>query len=332
MWHWIGLAGVYMLIATAAAAVGPALETDVATLDRAVRCPVRFSGSFDPLLLVHGTTSTPEDEWALTYGKVLPELGFDVCTVRLPELALADIQTSAEYVVHAIRMIAAASGRPVDVIGFSQGGLEPRWAIKWWSDVRAAVDDLVTLASPHHGSERSDEECNDGSCDAAIWQMTQGSNFLSALNAGDHTPGAVDYTSIYSQDDDQPSGRSILSGASNVLVQDVCAGQLSHSMHPIDALVFGLALDALTNDGPAVPGRIDPDVCQEDHLPGMSQNDVNVAHAAILGDGSDTLLAHPDVNSEPPLRPYALPEPSPVLGLTAAGGVLALLSRRGRSG
>jgi triacylglycerol lipase len=330
MRHLIGLAGVCTLIATAAAAVGPALETDVTTLDRAVRCPVRFSGSLDPLLLVHGTATTPADEWALTYGKLLPELGFDVCTVRLPELALTDIQTSTEYVVHAIRTMAAQSGRQVDVIGYSQGGLEPRWAVKWWPDVLAAVDDLVTFGAPHHGNEKANDECVDGSCDASIWQQRQGSNFISKLNSDDETPGPADYTSIYSQSDGQvtPVETAVLEGASNIPVQVVCNRQVVHQMLPIDAAVFAIALDALAHDGPAVPSRIAPSVCQESFLPGMSQNGANIAQAAIIGDGSATLLAHPDVNSEPPLRPYALPEPSRTTGVAGAIGVIALIGHR----
>ena len=141
--------------AAPAGALGPALATPAADLDRAVRCPLAFSGAHEPVLFVHGTAGRSEDHWALGYQKILPDLGFDVCTVRLPELALGDIQIATEYVVHAVRAIAAASGKQVDVVGYSQGGLEPRWAVKYWPDVQAAVDDIVTLASPHHGTHRS---------------------------------------------------------------------------------------------------------------------------------------------------------------------------------
>ena len=102
-----------------------------------MRCPASFSGAHEPVLFVHGTAGRSEDHWALGYQKILPDLGFDVCTVRLPDLALADIQTATEYVVHAVRAIAAKSGKKVDVVGYSQGGLEPRWAVKYWLDVQA---------------------------------------------------------------------------------------------------------------------------------------------------------------------------------------------------
>jgi pimeloyl-ACP methyl ester carboxylesterase len=130
---WIVL-GLALAAAIPAAATGPALETNPADRDRAVRCPASFSGAHEPVLFVHGTAGRPEDHWALGYQKVLPAMGFDVCTVRLPDLALNDIQTAAEYVVHAIRAIAVKSGKKVDVVGYSQGGLEPRWAVKYWLD------------------------------------------------------------------------------------------------------------------------------------------------------------------------------------------------------
>ena len=60
---------------------------------------------------MHGTAGMPEDHWALDYQKILPDLGFDVCTVRLPNFALSDIQTATEYVVHAVRVIAGGVGQ-----------------------------------------------------------------------------------------------------------------------------------------------------------------------------------------------------------------------------
>src|SRR5262249_42523577 len=160
-WATLGLA---LAVAAPAGAIGPELTSDPASRDRAVRCPAAFSGAHEPVLFVHGTAGRPEDHWALGYQRILPDLGFDVCRVRLPELALGDIQVAAEYVVHAVRAIAAKSGKKVDVVGYSQGGLEPRWAIKYWPDVRAAVDDLVTLASPHHGAIAPDGLCAVGMC------------------------------------------------------------------------------------------------------------------------------------------------------------------------
>jgi hypothetical protein len=325
-----------LLFATdGAGATGPELETDAAERDRAVRCPIAFSGVHEPVLLVHGTAGRPEDHWALGYQKILPDLGYDVCTVRLPTFALDDIQRASEYVVHAVRAIAAASGKPVDIIGYSQGGLEPRWAVKYWSDVRDAVDDIVTLASPHHGALSADALCIAGSCAAAAWQMNQGSAFIASLNAVDETPGSIDYTSLYSLNDELvqpvlPVPTAQLDGATNLLIQDVCFGRLvEHGREPVDAAVFALVLDALENPGPADPARIDPAVCNEVYMTGLTPDDGVLAEAVIYANGGEAVVLEGEaISEEPPLAWYALSEPSQAAALLASGLVLAMLARR----
>ena len=49
-------------------------------------------------------------------------------------------------------MAAMAGGRQIDILGHSQGGLQPRWMTRFFPHTRALVDDLVTLAAPHHGT------------------------------------------------------------------------------------------------------------------------------------------------------------------------------------
>ncbi len=332
---------VALAAATPGAATGPALETDPADRDRAVRCPASFSGTHEPVLFVHGTAGRPEDHWALSYQKVLPEMGFDVCTVRLPSFALTDIQTSSEFVVHAVRAIAAKSGKQVDVVGYSQGGLEPRWAVKYWLDVQGMVDDLVTLASPHHGALSADAACAGGSCDPAVWQMNQSSSFIASLNAVDETPGEIHYTSIYSIHDElvQPAAPNPTAAladdgdfnTTNVLIQDFCAGRaVVHGAEPVDAAVFAIAVDALTEDGPADLARVDPAVCQQTFVPGLTPDDGAIAQEVVYGNGGEAFALGPDVSEEPPLRWYALPEASVAAGLAAGIALLALLAHRRR--
>ena len=339
----IATALIVAAFATPAAATGPALQTPPADLDRAVRCPPSFSGAHEPVLFVHGTAGRPEDHWALGYSKVLPELGFDVCTVRLPLLALGDIQIASEYVVHAVRAIAAKSGKQVDVVGYSQGGLEPRWAVKYWLDVQGEVDDLVTLASPHHGALVTDGNCAAGSCHPAVWQMRPESSFIASLNAVDETPGAIDYTSIYSADDElvqpaAPDPTAALGGGSetkNILIQDVCAARsVSHGAEPFDAVVYALVVDALTHAGPADPARVlaaQPDLCTQVYTPGLTPDDGAAAQEVVYANGGEAVgLAGGQASAEPGLQPYALPEPSFVVGFAAGVAGLALLARRRR--
>jgi hypothetical protein len=71
-----------------------------AELDRGLACKggkEEFSGEGenDPVLLVHGTTVTREQNWAWNYWDALSALGYDVCCVQLPDLAFCDIVTAS---------------------------------------------------------------------------------------------------------------------------------------------------------------------------------------------------------------------------------------------
>ena len=136
---------------------GPRLETPRALLDDAVRCPQRLTRK--TVLLVHGTSVTADENWGWSWVKALPRQGFDVCTVEMPDRLLIDIQTTTEYVVHAIRVVARRSGQRISVVGLSQGALQPRWALRWWPDLRHLVDDYVSMAGTNRGSIFADSAC-----------------------------------------------------------------------------------------------------------------------------------------------------------------------------
>jgi triacylglycerol lipase len=253
-------------------AASPALAVPPAALDAAYACTQPLHGDEHAVLLVHGTSVTPEENWSWTYELALPAHGFATCTVRLPDYAFVDIQVSTEYVVHAIRRTHASTGRKIGIVGISQGGLEPRWAIRWWDDVAAAVDDLVMIATPNHGGPLANLACA-APCLPALWQQAEGSAFLTALNDGDETPGDISYSSIYSLTDwviqpAAPQPTAALDGAANVAVQDVCAGRVvDHVQHAFDAVVWALVLDALAHPGPLDAARIDPGACLQDAMP-----------------------------------------------------------------
>jgi hypothetical protein len=70
-----------------------------------------------PVILVHGTGSTPEESFSFGYQAALPKLGIPVCTVRLPERGTVDQQRSIQYVVYAIREVTRRAGRKVSLLG-----------------------------------------------------------------------------------------------------------------------------------------------------------------------------------------------------------------------
>lgn len=292
-------------------APGPPFEAEEPDLAAALACPAAFAHPEHPaVLLVHGTGSNPAESWSWNWVEVLPTVGFDVCTVELPGYALVDIQLSSEYVVYAVRRMHELTGQPISIIGHSQGTLQPRWALRWWDDVRGSVDDFISMAGPHHGISFAETCVTLQGCAEAMWQMRSESRFLGALNAGDETPGAVSYTSLYTEDDESitPVATAELDGAANVLIQVLCPNrEVGHGGFLHDAVVFAVVIDALTHPGPADPARVAPATCGESHMPGISDADVLQGNAQAIPGLARILAAR--APSEPTLRSYAEPAP-----------------------
>jgi triacylglycerol lipase len=289
----------------------PPLSVPERLLDDALKCPSRFAHrSSEPVLLVHGTFTNPEENWSWNYGNALPAAGYDVCTVRLPDRATGDIQVSSEYVVHALRRIFDRTGSKVDVLGHSQGGLQPRWALRWWPSLRTKVDDVVTLGSPHHGTTVADAATLLGSSPPAGWQMRTTSRFIAALNSVDETPGPVSYTSLYTLTDELvqpvvPTATAALAGGRNILVQDLCPGRLvEHVGLAYDAAVHDMVIDAFTSSGPADPARFDGATCLRVAFDGLAPEPLLSTGIAELQDSAGFTGA-PNTSAEPPLKPYA---------------------------
>jgi triacylglycerol lipase len=288
---------------------GPRLETPRAVLDDAVRCPDRLTRK--TVLLVHGTSVTADENWGWSYARALPHAGFDVCTVEMPDRLLVDIQTTAEFVVHAIRVVARRSGQRVSVVGLSQGALQPRWALRWWPDLRHLVDDYVSMAGTNRGSVFADGACAAKSCIASLWQQrTRGSAFQAVLNSGDTTPGDVSYTSVYSLTDEiiqpvAPVPVGSIDGAVNIAVQDICPGRyVGHVQSIADAAYYAVVLDALTHRGPARPLRVDRHSCSQAFLPHVDPAEAAVRTAEVYVTAGVVQSQYEKVPAEPPLRPY----------------------------
>ncbi|MDQ3758390.1 MAG: lipase family protein [Actinomycetota bacterium] len=299
---------VMLAVAGTAHSAGPNLRAPEAELRAALDCPDGLEQpSSGVVLLVHGTFTNEYESWSGGYLKALPKRGYDVCTVRLPRRALGDIQRTSEYVVFSIRRLAARADTKVDVIGHSQGTLQPRWALRWWDDVRLKVDDYISLAGPHHGAQSANELCKVARCAPSVWQQRRGSNFLAALNRGNETPRGPSYTSIFSRDDELviPHSTSRLSGASNILVQDLCPVRyVSHAGMLWDAVTYWLVVDALENRGPARADRVG-NVCGSTFIPGASPPPPPANPVQYGLDAFETWATNWRARDEPPLARYA---------------------------
>lgn len=275
---------------------GPALSVPVAQLQSRLACsPGVDHAAKAPVLLVQGTGATAKDNWSWTYEPALDKLGIPWCTVDLPDNATSDVQVAAEYVVHAIRTVSARAGRKVAIIGHSQGGMVPRWALRFWPDTRPLVDDLIGFAPSNHGTTQA-RGC-DAACSAASWQQSDDSNFMRALNSRQETFKGISYTVVFTHTDevvqpnmDAATGSSALrtgDGAiSNVATQDICPSDVYEHLLVglVDPVAYALAVDALTHDGPADPRRIDRTVCATPFHPGINPVTGPLDGAAALND------------------------------------------------
>lgn len=102
----------------------------------------------DPIILVGGFANSMSgwDEWK----RSLQADGFDVYVFDPPTVGLGDMDDSARAVAAFIEQVRKKTGRRVDVVGFSEGGVLARMAVARYGAL-GSVDRLVSLATPHGG-------------------------------------------------------------------------------------------------------------------------------------------------------------------------------------
>ena len=296
--------------ADAATPPGPPYSVPETTLQAALKCSGNPTSGPAPVLFIHGTTSNSKSNWSWNWNRELGKRSWAYCNIDLPNSGTSDIQASAEYVTFAIRTLHASAGRPVSIVGHSQGGMIGRWSLKYWPDTRSMVDDYVGLASSNHGSAVLKGRCKFGICAAADWQQSTGSNFLTALNSGAETWPEVDYTTIRTNLDElvRPlSGVALTPGpnVTNTAVQKLCPLEfVEHFGMAYDSAAWLIGLDALTHEGPAVLSRV-PRKCNTPFMPGVVVAQFPADAAAALAATARAMATAKTLKQEPALRDYA---------------------------
>jgi triacylglycerol lipase len=222
---------------------------------RACRPPAQHP---DPVVLVHGTFATTS--WELM-GPALARRGYCVFTFDYGNMGTGEIVHSAhELAAFVDRLLALTHARRVSIIGHSEGGMMPRYYIRFLGGA-AKVSDLIGLSPSNHGTENPLvlEGAAIG-CTACAEQQAIGSPFLDRLNAGDEAPGPVDYTVIQTAYDGVvlPYTSAFVHGpaarVTNVTLQSDCPGDVTgHMAIPIDPVALQWVEDALSRTGPADP-------------------------------------------------------------------------------
>jgi len=139
------------------------------------------------------------------------------------------IDAEKEVKSHVESLLKATGASKVDIVAHSMGSLNSRWYIKFLGG-ETTVDDWVSLGGPNHGTETANA-CFSTSC----VEMRIGSTFLKELNAGDETPGTVNYGTWWSPCDEiiNPDSSVALVGATNTET-----GCISHAALTTDETVY----------------------------------------------------------------------------------------------
>lgn len=198
-----------------------------------------------PVVLVNGTFANQDDNWA-ALSPLLANNGYCVFTFNYggpPIFGTAygvnDIPTSATQLsVFVDQVLAATHASQVDLVGHSQGGMMPRWYLKYLGGA-SKVANMVALAPSNHGTTlfglvslagdlglSGVTNSTVGALCPACVQQESGSSFMNALNAGGDTVPGVHYTVISTAYDEivTPYQSQFLSGpnVTNILIQNQC--------------------------------------------------------------------------------------------------------------
>ncbi|WP_155055492.1 esterase/lipase family protein [Streptomyces blattellae] len=230
-----------------------------------------------PVVLVHGTLGNSVDNW-LGLAPYLTKRGYCVFSLDYGQLpgvpffyGLGPIDKSAEQLDAFVDKVLATTGADeVDLVGHSQGGMMPRYYLKFLGGA-AEVNALVGIAPPNHGTTLSgltgllpyfpgvEDLLNTAT--PGLADQIAGSAFLAKLNEGGDTVPGVSYTVLATRYDlvVTPYRSQYLDGPDvrNVLLQDLCPVDLSGhiAIGLFDRIAFHEVANALD------PAHAEPTTC-----------------------------------------------------------------------
>ncbi|MFD7325136.1 esterase/lipase family protein [Streptomyces sp. NPDC059875] len=269
-----------VLLLTAAATLAPTASA------QATAAPSRGWNDFSckpstahprPVVLVHGTFGNSVDNW-LALAPYLVNRGYCVFSLdygQLPNVpffhGLGPVDKSAEQLdAYVDKVLAATGAAEADLVGHSQGGMMPRYYLKFLGGAEK-VNALVGIAPDNHGTtllgltkllpyfpgvEKFVTENTPGLAD-----QVAGSPFITKLNEGGDTVPGVTYTVITTKYDEvvTPYRSGFLDGpnVTNIVIQDKCALDLSEhvAIGTVDRVTFHEVVNALD------PAHASPTTC-----------------------------------------------------------------------
>jgi triacylglycerol esterase/lipase EstA (alpha/beta hydrolase family) len=221
-----------------------------------------------PVVLVHGTFADMSNSWQ-AISPLLKNNGYCVFALNYGDYngsgaigvyGVDDIPTSAGELNAFVDKVRAATGAAeVDLVGHSQGGMMPRYYLKFLGGAEE-VHTLVGLSPSNHGTTLDGlfilanffpgaNQFTGALCPACEQQRVD-SAFITNLNSGGETVAGVDYTVIQTLYDQvvTPYSSAFLSGSNvrNILLQKQCILDLGdHLSMPYDHIAAADVLTAL---------------------------------------------------------------------------------------
>lgn len=233
----------------------------------------------NPVVLVHGTVENMTYNWytlspllanhgycvfALNYGQEPGTWHLGLPGSETPGGTAPVAESAVELGAFVDEVLDATGASQVDIVGHSQGGMMPRYYMKFLGGA-PKVDRLVGLAPSNHGSTflglnrlPGVPELTALGLGQAVMDQQYDSEFIAELNEGGETLPGVTYTVIVTKYDEvvTPYHSQFLNGenVTNIVLQDHCPLNLSeHLAISFDRTALGFVLGALDPDNAVEP-------------------------------------------------------------------------------
>ncbi|MBO2457391.1 esterase/lipase family protein [Actinomadura violacea] len=225
-----------------------------------------------PVVLVHGTFENMAFNWQ-KLSPALKKAGYCVYALNYGGAKDAPIQGTGEIAASAgqlsafvDKVLAATGASKVDMVGHSQGGMMPRYYLKFLGGA-SKVNKLIGIVPSNHGTNLDGlvalgsllgiTQAVVKAAPSAGEQITD-SDFLKNLNAGGDTVPGVQYIVLSTKYDEvvTPYTSEFLNGsnAQNVLLQDKCANDTNaHVGIAFDPVMIKFVENSLDVWGPYWP-------------------------------------------------------------------------------
>lgn len=213
----------------------------------------------NPVVLVHGTFENMLKNWQVLAPQ-LTAAGYCVFALDYGDDATAPIGQSARELAPFVDAVLGATGaKKVDIVGHSQGGMMPRYYLKYLGGA-SKVGELIGISPSNHGTTNPLTIPTGYTICPACLDQRAGSDFLTDLNSGGDLVAGPVYTVISTRWDEvvTPYQSQFLAGPASrvttLTLQDSCPLDVfEHDQTPNDPVVAQWVLNALGRKGPADP-------------------------------------------------------------------------------